>query len=296
MQDVAAGHDESQTLQGFSESITMTGSDTSRPNFNRPPILEQAITVSFERVANFDVVDFGLYWSTIRHHFPQANTTPKAPIFIEAFEYGPAPVNMQLTLPLELPRSMFRNDHGELVQLQDDRFGFNWIKVDEASPYPRYDATRKRFSDLYQGFVEYIKGRYGVELELRQCEITNVNIVPVSDFGKDFSDMNAAFNVDSFDLEIPGVVPETYSRQRLYRIDEPSGIPIGRLHLTINPVVRVGDLDQAFKFELTARSGDSITTISNALDFFDRAHDIINAAFMATVTPKMCSVWEQVNG
>lgn len=274
----------------------MIGKVTSRPNFNRPPILEQAITVAFERITDFDVVDFGLYWSTIRQSFPNANTTPKAPVFVESFDYASVTENMRLILPVELPRSMFRNDSGELVQLQDDRFGFNWIKVDDASPYPRYDATRKRFLELYEHFANYIGERYKVELELRQCEITNVNIIPVSAFGKDFADMNAAFNVDAFDLGIVGVVPETYSRLRQYLINDKNGAPLGRLHLTINPVFRVGDLEPAFKFELTSRSGSSIAVISDAVEFFDRAHDVINAAFMATVTPKMREIWEQVDG
>jgi uncharacterized protein (TIGR04255 family) len=274
----------------------MIGTVTSRPNFNRPPILEQAITVAFERITDFDAVDFGLFWSTIRQNFPNANTTPKAPVFVESFDSAPVTDNMRLILPVELPRSMFRNDSGELVQLQDDRFGFNWIKVGEASPYPRYDATRKRFLKLYEQFANYIRERYQVDLELRQCEITNVNIILVSAFGKDFADMNAAFNVDAFDLGIVGVVPETYSRQRQYLINDESDAPLGRLHLTINPVFRVGDLEPAFKFELTARSGPTIATISDALNFFDRAHDVINAAFMATVTPRMCELWEQVDG
>jgi len=275
----------------------MTGTITSRrPHFRRPPILEQAITVTFERIADFDVVDFGLFWSTIRDEFPQANTTPKAQVLVENFEQLPASMNLRLMPAVELPRSMFRNLDGELVQLQEDRFGFNWIKADASSPYPRYEATRKRFLNLYGRFTDYILNRYNVDPRLQQCEITNVNIVPVSDFGGDFGDMSLAFNVETFDLGIQGVVPESYSRQRQYRIDGPDGRPAGRLHVGINPVYRMGDQDKAFNFELTARSAPTIAHITEAMAFFDRAHDVINAAFMATVTPKMCDIWGQTDG
>lgn len=274
----------------------MTGIVTSRPHFRRPPILEQAITVAFERIADFDAVDFGLFWSTIRDEFPRADTTPKAQVLTETFEHQPASISMRLMQPVELLRSMFRNDGGELVQLQEDRFGFNWIKSDDDSPYPRYDATRKRFLDLYSRFIAYVHERYQVEPKLQQCEITNVNIVPISDFGRDFTDINVAFNVDTFELGIEGVVSETYFRQRQFRIDGSDGMPIGRLHLTINPVFRVADQDKAFNFELTARSAPTIGHIDDAIAFFDRAHNVINSAFMATVTPTMCELWEQIDG
>lgn len=274
----------------------MIGTATSRPDFRRPPILEQAITVTFERIADFDVVDFGLFWSMIRDQFPHTDTMPRTQVLVEMFDNQPAAFNMRLMHPVELPRSMFRNESGELVQLQDDRFGFNWIKSDDNSPYPRYDATKARFMELYEHFAAYVGGRYQAELSLQQCEITNVNIVPVSDFGGDFADMHHAFNVDTFDLGIEGVVPETYHRQRQYRIDDPNGAPVGRLHLTINPVFRNDDQDKAFKFEITARSAPTITNITDAMAFFDRAHEVINAAFMATVTSKMCEIWEQTDG
>src|SRR4051794_34562919 len=105
----------------------MTAQPPERPHFRHPPILEQAISLSFERITTFDLVDFGLFWDTVRKQFPSNATGARFNAPIESFEEIAMPISFSLVGPVELPRCLLRNDQGELIQLQDDSFGFNCI-------------------------------------------------------------------------------------------------------------------------------------------------------------------------
>ena len=272
----------------------MTAKPPERPHFRRPPIVEQAITLTFEPIPTFDLVDFGLFWTRVGDQFPRIETGPRFNAPVEGFEELNAPVSLTFSGPVELPRSLMQNDRGELVQVQNDSFGFNWIKVSPDSAYPRFDETSRRLWELYAAFVDFVSARGHAPPTLRQCELTNVNLVPVADFGHDFSDMCNAFVIDPFEWDVEGLVAETYVRRRQHRIVDEEGQPVGRLHSTISPIFR--ESEKAFQFDLTARSPPTVRTIDQAKAFFDRAHRMINAAFWVSVTPKMRELWGEYHG
>lgn len=267
-----------------------------RPHFRKPPIMEQAISLVFERLIDFDNVDFGLFWSEVRGQFPHAETTLRAMHPVENFEGRVASATFTLSGPPILARSLFRSPNtGELLQLQDDFFGFSWVKQSEDSEYPRYETTSAHFWKYYQVFLNYLLERYDISPVLRQCELINVNIIPVSAFGRSYSDMALAFKVDPFDWNVPGLEAETYIRNRQHAIIGNDGKPVGRLHSVITPVVdEVGE--KHFQFQLQARSAPNIQDANEARTFFDRAHELINGAFVRSVTPKMLEIWEQYDG
>jgi hypothetical protein len=94
---------------------------------------------------------------------------------------------------------------------------------------------------------------------------------------------------------VEGLQAETYVRNRQHAILDNAGEPMGRLHSVITPVV-----DQSgrkhFQFQLTARSSPTIHEVGDARAFFERAHEMINGAFVNSVTPEMLKQWEQYDG
>ena len=272
----------------------MTAPPPERPHFERPPILEQAISLSFERIKSFDLVDFGLFWDRIKDQFPNCETGARFNAPIEGFEEISSPITFSLMGPVELPRSLLRNDDGELVQVQDDSFGFNWIKPSSDSAYPRFERTSARLWELFNLFASFLEERGHSRPIFRQCELTNVNLIPIKDFGTDFGDMANAFVVDPFAWKVEGLLAETYVRRRQHKIVNTDGRPVGRLHSVISPVFRDGE--KAFQFELTARSPPTIRTKEDAVAFFDRAHSMINKAFWVSVSRRMREFWGEYDG
>ena len=263
-----------------------------RPSFERPPLVEQAIVIVFEPLRGFSIVDYGLFWQEIRSEFPLAESTDPTPEQTEVFdEIRNSESRLQLFQTLPLPRAMFRDEAGgELVQLQPDRFGFNWSKVGDKH-YPRSEHVMARFEELFAKFRSYVEARNIGPVKIKQCELTNLNIIPVRDFGSGYEDMTRALNVDPLDLGIPFLQAETYIRARQHRILDDGNAPVGRLHTEITPVISTQDREKAFRLEITARSRPNITTLEEMRSFFDLGRNSINAAFCATVTDQMRKHW-----
>lgn len=268
-----------------------------RPDFERPPLAEQAISIVFEPIPGFRIVDYGLFWADIASEFPEVGTEPPLETTTEEFEIlKPNQVSFKFHLAPPAPRAMFRNPkNGELVQLQHDRFGFNWAKVPD-HPYPRSEPLMERFKFLFGRFEEYLAQNRFAPLAIRQCELTNLNVIPVTDFGTSYSDFSRAFRVDVVDFGLPQLQPELFERSRQLRINDDSGKPLGRLHMIIAPVISNVDNSQAFRFELTARSAANIRSLQNALEFFEVARNVINGAFIASVTDEIKEKWGEKRG
>ncbi len=268
-----------------------------RPNFVRPPLQEQAISVVFQPISGFRIVDFGLFWSDIASGFPEVKTENPIQATVELFDtYRPTLPSFQLVTTPPLPRAMFGNPaNGELIQLQHDRFTFNWAKVDGQN-YPRSERLRSRFNELFGAFQDYVHRQRLGDLQLTQCEITNLNVIPVADFGSKFSHLNQAIRVSDPEWNIDGLEAEIVERSVQHRILDASGAAIGRLHAVIAPVISNVDDSPGIRYELTARSGPVISSLEQANGFFEIARDAINAAFMASVTDDMKVHWGEMNG
>lgn len=267
-----------------------------RPHFRNPPIFEQVISFAFDRIDDFEAVDFGQFYEQIKEEFPVSTMVERHNVTSEIFEGQDVRMSMELTPNISLPRVLFkRADGGETIQLQDDFFAFNWVKTPEGGVYPRFEMTSNRLWHLFAEFRQFVFSRHGIEIAPVQTEITNVNIIPVEDFGGDWKDIADVFVVDPFNWEVPGLIAETYVRQRMHRIVDTFGIPLGRLHSNISPVVGPTG-ERAFKFELTARSMRSAYSDAQLTEFLETGHNMINGAFMASIQPKMKTLWEAFDG
>jgi len=262
-----------------------------RLDFQRPPLIEQAISVVFEPIEGFRIVDFGLFWNEIAEEFPFVSSEAPLEAPVEHFdELRARDVSFQVLAGVPSPRAMFQNGKGELIQLQSDRFGFNWAKEGDAE-YPRSEPVMAQFEKLFGRFARYVaKQRLG-DIVFKQCELTNLNVLPVAEFGEDYSDLANALKVDPLDLGLSFLRSETYIRNRQHRIVAEDGMPLGRLHMAIAPVVSNQDHSKAFRFELTARSAPNIKSIEDARHFFAVARNALNGAFYAMVTDGMRKKW-----
>ncbi len=269
-----------------------------RPHFESPPLIEQAITVSFEKSDEFSLGDFGLFWREIQSDLPFSESHPVIDQNLERFE------NPEIQSPgirlLEsgfLPRCFYKSEDGrELVQVQNDRFTYNWIRVDE-DEYPRSEVLVPRFADLFTRFSRFlVEGRCYDPPKIIQCELTNVNIIPVSDFGGTFADAPKAFSLGVLRNLTKSVRIESFSYFNHYLLQRDDGTPFGRLHIQLVPSLAIDDEQPVYKLQLTARGKPDSSDLEGALRFFVMARDAINSAFMASTTKAAQDRWGYQDG
>src|SRR5215203_266418 len=120
------------------------------PKFDNPPVVEVALSISFESLQGFRTAHAGLLWERLRlkERFPNTEDQQELPPTVEEPSGPAAPPRLEL---VERPRvrTWFQSSDGtELLQIQHNRIAYNWKRGETSEPYPSYEAVERRFADL----------------------------------------------------------------------------------------------------------------------------------------------------
>lgn len=269
-----------------------------RPKFENPPLVERAVSVAFSKLDGFSIGDYGLFWSRIRDQFPISESKMPVMQAIEAFDgFKPTRQEIQLLAEDALPRAFFRNPQlGELVQVQPDRFGFNWLKASKDDRYPHSEVVLERFFTLLALFQDFLRSRGLGEIQPTQCELTNVNIIAVEDVGENFADVSTVVRFPELDgsFDFLRLESQTVGAKLLILGDDNK--PIGRVHSLGQPSLQVETQELAFRLDITARGAPLGAGIAGVEKFFEHAVSAVNAVFLASVTQSGRQFWGEQNG
>lgn len=234
----------------------------------------------FEPIPGLTIGHFGLFWQRIRSEFPFCTSQPAIPNVIEALG-PPQLLSVELIQGAPPQRSLYQSAKtGELVQLQADRFSFNWMLTPGAA-YPRYDATLPRFWKLFDLLVSFLEAEGLGAPSLTQCELTNVNIIPVEEFGETFADLTRALAIHIPDLAAYSSLSlENVQAATQYLMLKDDGSHAGRLHVAAQTVRNIATAKTAIRLDLTARGGMAPMDRTMSQEFFEYARNAINAAFL----------------
>lgn len=268
------------------------------PEFDRPPVVEVALSVQFETLPNLRTPQIGLLWQQFRDRFPKTEEHPPLDSAFERFGVPTTPkgaVWFQMLAAPPLPRCWFLNEAGtELVQVQRDRFVHNWRKAGDQDEYPRYERVRQTFETELNRFGEFLSREQIGELVPNQCEITYVNhIAP----GEGWSSHGQLANVlNLFSLKYTDEFRPTPEDAKLsVRFVIPNGNdPLGRLHVAVEPVYRSVDEVPLFALTLTARGRPVAPGVAGALGFIDTGREWVVRTFASITTPQMHQVWRRI--
>lgn len=262
-----------------------------RPNFDHPPVIEQAITLMFAPIDGFTVGDIGMFWDKLRAEFPICEAMPRLKPSMETFG-SELTVQLSFSGAVEVPRAFFRSkEQHELVQLQSDRFTYNWMRS-PTSEYPRHQRTIGRFWELYDSLQSYLAERGLPEPKLQQCELINVNIAPLKQFGGSYASALKIFSlIENVPMWPERIELEAATIQTHYVLKNDAGEAIGRLHFEANPVRDNLSGEEAIRFDLVARGSPAPLDRRSAEHFFSEARDYINTAFLRLTTDEARRAW-----
>lgn len=268
-----------------------------RPKFSNPPLVERAVTVAFEKIG-LTIGDYGLFWSLLRNEFPLSEAAAPIANEVEQFDgFRPVQGMIELIDAGTLPRALFRNsDKGELIQLQPDRFSFNWVKAGDEHSYPHSEAVLARFFELLERFVAFLKERNLPELVPTQCEITNVNFIPLKDVGNSFADFATVIRMADIESGANGLKLENQMAGAKYLITDDAGEHVGRVHCLGQPTLRTSNKEVVYRFDITARGAPIGSGVRGIRRFLDQAVSAVNGAFLANVTQSGRQFWGEIDG
>jgi uncharacterized protein (TIGR04255 family) len=265
------------------------------PNFDAPPVVETVLSVQFEPLPLLQTAHLGILWNEYRSSFPKTEERPPLDPVIEQF---PEPQRVRMGLKLQafenppVPRLWFANLQGnEMIQVQNDRFIKNWRKEGDGEQYPRYEKTiRPKFDRDYRIFLAFLEMNQLGTPRVNQCEVTYVNHILAGEGWEHFSELEKIFTFwRSPDLTPPGRAEDLRLHAR-FVIPGEAGEPIGRLHVDLQPAVRITDNHPMYVLHLTARG-----QVGDSVDFFDIGREWIVRTFKRLTSSSMHTNWRIKN-
>jgi uncharacterized protein (TIGR04255 family) len=263
------------------------------PDFDDPPVVETFLSISFRDLEKWGIPHYGLYWDKIRSEYPKFELRP--PVLGQIETFGDSAENADAVFELSLLNQppiriwFVHSKANRLIQLQSDRFVFNWRKIGAEEKYPKFDeAIRGEFQKEWIRFGEFLESQSIPVPVVTQCEISYVNHIPGSSWTTFKSIVSAL-------AEWPGnkgtgflPVPEDLQFNTRYVM-----AGHGRLHVQLQPAIRNFDGKRVSQLTLTARGKPSSSATEALMRWFDIGREWIVRGFADFTSEEMHKLWRR---
>ena len=210
------------------------------------PVSEVVFSIQFPQIAGMTVLDVCAFYDRLKDQFPTVQHAPRLP----PIPATPTPAQPFVTYGavLEFPRTwLISSDTHRLVQLQDDRFSFNWRRMG-AGEYPGYEKLKHEFASVFEQVADWYAAKFGGQrLVPTLCELHYQNQIPLRDakgekrlfevfaFQKEIKRKIGGFNASW--IEPPSEEGQGYTAISAAAGATPDGVPVAILNLSaITPV------------------------------------------------------------
>jgi uncharacterized protein (TIGR04255 family) len=271
----------------------------SLPEYEKPPVVEVALSVQFERIEALHTPQLGLVWEAFRERFPKTQEHPPLDPVFEQFGApgsGKPSATLELLSAFPTPRVWFlAENETELLQVQQDKFVRNWRKRGAAEEYPRYRRLRKSFQEDLEKFCRLVEAQEWGRVEPNQCEVTYVNLIPAGEGWQDHGELERVITVftSRYSDDWREKLEESAVNVK-YVLKDETDVPVGRLHVGAAPVLRLSDKRPAIRLTLTARGKPEGGGIDGVFRFLDRGREAIVRGFTALTTENMHRIWKRI--
>ena len=253
------------------------------PDYKKPPVVEVVCGIAFEAIERFRAHHLGLFWQNVRDEFPACEHAVRL-----EFDQG------SLDLAKYLPRVWFVSEKKDmLIQLQDDRFLFNWRRMQQEEVYPRYNTIIEAFKTNLEIFQTFLEEQELGSINPKKCELTYVNHIPKGEGWASLNDINAVFRDFAWDSNERFLPPPlSLGGQVVFPLRKDKG----RLHITLQHGARKPDRCPLLILQISARGLGADKSMDKVWEWFEIAHEWIVCGFAdLTGTTIQKEVWQRVD-
>lgn len=251
--------------------------------YKKPPVVEVVTGVVFEPVRGLTIGHYGLFWKRILKEFPEAKHA--IPIGLEG---------AQLTEPYLVPRLWLGNsESGELVQLQADRFYFNWREGSNRPSYSTYSTIYGEFCRWWKQYVGFLVEMKLAEPRVIRCELTYINHIPQGAGWSSMTDVGKIIAPVAWRKGATGFLPPPKIFTWNATFEMPDGK--GNLIAKMNPAYRGQEnKEMIVVLELAAGGAPQGSNEHGLESWFDTAHEWIVKGFEDITDGNVQrSIWEK---
>ncbi len=266
------------------------------PEFERPPVVEVAVSVQFDEPAISGPLIM-LRWSQIRNSFPKYEEVPPIPFNIEMFD-GPREPRFEFEISDAPPTPRFfmkSESESEILQVQENMFGYSWRKLAPTDEYPRYKKIISGFKRELAAFQMFLSEENLGDISPVQCEVTYVNIILPEEVWSSHSELGKIVPSATPRLTEGFLPPPEQSRYvAQYVISGDDGLPQGRLYVSVEPGYIMGEKTPMYLLKLTARGAPQGLCRAGVIKTMDIGHEWIVRGFTTLTSGEMHQAWERM--
>ncbi len=238
------------------------------PSYKQPPVDEVVCGFTFEPLRQLKVPHIGLLWERVRNEYP--NVQHAVPIATDTS------LLVDEATGIPLPRVWFiSNADNELIQLQSDRFYYNWRH--RGDDYPRYPSIIKKFEEAKSHLEVFTSELLLGTIKPLECELTYINHIPKGQGWESIDDLPKVIRDFIWQKEKHHFLPNPANVAWQVRFELPKGK--GWLNVKLNQATRKVDGVPRLILELTAKGLGQDKTAKAMRNWFDLAHEWIVRGF-----------------
>lgn len=248
--------------------------------FGAPPVTEVVFQVNFPIINGLGSPHFGLFWSQLRGDFPTVQT---------AGRLGPLSLGSGANVFPENRLWLVHKSGSTIVQLQDDRFLFNWRITGQDDSYPGYDKLYPEFRKYFGMFLEFLDSEnFGIDT-FSGFELHYVNHIYMGEsFGKWEEAGNAVVPFRWHDDSESGDL-------KSIRLQTTSTLPESDDTLSVLIDSRTHNVTKKslLNFEIRVTGQRDAMKVESFDDLFLQAHDQALNTFLSMSSDEIKGEWDQ---
>ena len=261
----------------------MSSTEKLKPNFSSPPIIEKVMGIEFERLPQWDVPYFGLYWQQIKNNYPKFEIKPAIS------SRGGQEIIFELESVPTLRCWFLHESQKKLIQIQNDRFIYNWQKPNAYDSYPHYEIIRPEFESEWLKFCNFLESNQIDSPIIKHCDVTYVDHFERGKEWNSLSELPDVLNCWAGIEEDFLPEPDLIAIQTSYTLPNEKG----KLIIDIQPATIInGDLE-ILQLRITILQKPASSNITDVLETFDFCRDMAVKTFLGLTTEKMHTLWER---
>ena len=260
-------------------------------DFARPPVEEVMLSILFQPLDRFFAPHLGEIWQEFKKSgFVHTSAQGAVPPAIESFSNQIPEPQVRISNVPDFDRILFIHESGDrILQVQRDRFTFNWRKIEEGQRYPGFSTIFAGFKDFYTRFRENLNNQGIGEIIPLQYELSYINQLMHGDGWDTLGDIGKIYQMfaDSQQLDSFWSGAESVILQTSFPISDVQG----RLHFAISNRIKMPEQRQTLQTDFTVR-GFPENTESEMITWFKSARDQIIEKFASMFTEDIqTQVW-----
>lgn len=244
-----------------------------KTDFATPPVVEVVCGAAFTTLRALRIPHFGVFWNKFREQFPRVQEAPPlAPP-------SAGEIEIEISQIPPLPRVWFLNeDESALIQIQKDRFTYNWKRQKTADVYPSYKTIYPQFVSWISKFGNFLTENSLGDLQFRQFELTYVNHIPMASLDGFVTRATDTLVDHKRDPRADRFLPEptNFSWNTEYALPNDTG----RFYIAAQSARTITNGQPLIRLDISVRGIGQNASISGMKSWFDVAHEWIIHGFV----------------